>query len=409
MLAVLAVPALWLMWNVARSRQPMAAMYGLLLYSTFLGVLARLPGGLTIPIVLAGTIVGWELLSNGWPRTRHAEPLDVLIVALAAWVFLVWGFRVGVTGVFAGESAREPLVLAIVVLASKLRPQFSVEGLHFLLKPLVAGGVVVALACTAQIVMADPTLFGLLEVNRQDMLSLVGRALGLQGNPNSAAFYLLLGYCAALSLARSPGADARDRGTWFACAGLIVLGILFTQSRSAFLAASVVGAFQAAVMLRMGRWTPVLVLCAAGFVVFVFPEVILAVGENLLSDRVLAATGREEQWAKVLQVITDNPLFGSTTLSHGTKINYHSDLLQLAGYFGLPAAILFALTLLRLLRFSWALSLNPRTGLGWAMLLMVIAEMVHGMFHVLMLSGIAFWMFIGLCVHNPELRRMARR
>jgi len=402
-LAICFSPLLWLALQALRGPSRMTALYGVLLYSTFLGTLARLPGGLTLPIAVAGLIVALELLSNGWPRANKAEPIDIWIVALAVWALLVSGFRAGISG-SAVEALREPLILVVVVFASKLRPQFSEQGLRSLLRPLAAGGAVVAFVCITQTITADPTLFGLVQVE-SSMLELVGRPRGLQGNPNNAAFYLLLGYCGTLALARGT-ASMLHRMLWIAGAAVMFGAIVMTQSRSALSAATVAAALQIGVVFRLGRWTPFLVVAAAVFAFFVFPEVIVAVGENLLTERELLVTGREEQWSLAFQTIGEHPLVGSTEVSHfGQSINYHNDLLQLAGYFGLPAAALFALILGRLVWFAWTLSARQRDpGVGWAMLLIVSAESMHGLFHVQLLSGISFWMFVGLCIHNQQLR-----
>ena len=209
---------------------------------------------------------------------------------------------------------------------------------------------------------------------------------------------------------RWPGRSFNFRAGIVACAAVIFIGILLTQSRSGLLAASTIAAFQLGVALRLGRWTPLLVIGTVGVIVLLFPEVLLSLGQDILSEREMRVTGREERWEIAQDVILGEPLFGDAARTYlGRPLNYHNDLLQLAGYFGIPAALLFAAAIGRMLWFAWSVAgREDAAGPGWAMLLVVSAESIHGLFHVQMVSGIAFWMFVGLHIHNRGLNKVLR-
>lgn len=405
--AVVAAPALWLLWRLLARRQRMPVLYAMLLYTTFLGSLVRLPSGVSLPITLAAGIVFLELLLLG-SRARRIRiginRLDVLVLALAVWAVLATTLN------NAGPSmARESIILALVVFATKFRPDLRPKDFRLFTIALLMGGVVVALVCITQSVRGSPSLFGMLDLAEKYRLERVTRPTGLQGNPNAASLYLLFGVCAGLMLITS---HMTKRSLAAIGTALVLIGVAlyYCESRSAIIGAIFVAGTRLGWMVGFRRAAPFLIAAGAASLVLLVPEQVSSVGQQMFESRGgFDETGRSERWQLAWEVISNNPILGDPNATfHHRAVNYHNDILQLAGSFGIPAALFFVAILSILGRFFWRAS-GLETGDGHArlLLLVLLGGFIHGMFHVQLLGGICFWMLMGLGFNAVVLNQVA--
>lgn len=397
-------PAVGLAWRFVW-RKRMAALYALLIFSTFAGALAR-PFGLPIPILLGIGVVLLELLIRATasrPQPWEKPTLfDGLALGLAAWGLLVTAVRSGSL-----EEVRQLLVIALILLAAKLRPRLGDEGWRELALACVLGGALVAVACVLQMRTGDPTLFGLLELAPKYLREEANRPTGLQGNPNAASMYLNFGLCGCLGLLGSKPRRLWRTGALISVALLIGWALLLCQSRSALGGGGMVVAMWCVwVLSRRPRLALVATGVFAGLLV-VAQKSALRFGELILQEREgLDELGREERWSLGVDIILDNPLMGDPYAKFDYELaNYHNDFLQMGAEFGLPAVALFLGLLASLFFCLWGAVEESPGGLAAMAAFLMLATVVHGMFHVQLRGGIAFWFLIGLAANYRNYRR----
>lgn len=401
-LLLVVLPVVWLVGSGLRRGMLPAAAYGVLLYTTFLGDLARVQG-VSLSVLLAAGLVSHELVRRATGRAVATAPIgvhDVLALMLMAWTLAVTASRSGDLG-----DARQPIVLAAIIAAGKFRPEFSARDFGQIRKACVAGGAIVALSCLVQYRTGDLTLYGLLEPSIDYEFEFIGRPQGLQGNPNAASLYLLFGYCGALVGCRLE--RTIEAASALVTCVLIGWALVRCESRSAVAGAMLVTALRAAWAAGLKERGALVTLAAFVPLAWALREVLVGVGEAVFDRPSVQEFGREERWSLAMNVIYGSPFTGDSSVRYDHKsVNFHNDFLQLAANFGLPAVGLFVALLAVLVLVAWRVKC-AESGLGWGAwwFLVVLASVVHSMFHVQLVGGICFWMIAGLGLNNLSFSR----
>lgn len=402
----MAAPIAYFLAALVRRRQS-AYAYALVLYSTFLGH-PVVVAGLSLSVYLTALIVVVEALRfvGGRSRIASIRTIDVLAVLLLCWWLLSLTYHEA-TDI---SALRPPIVVCLILLATKFRPHFDASDFRILSFALMCGGLLVATACIIQ-AQYSPSLYGVLrDVAALDSTPVPDvRPTGLQGNPNAASLYLIFGYCATLSHITSQRSSRRVLRLILAIGllSLIVWALYLCQSRSAILGL-VLASTLASRSFRIPTWLLVFVSFLVGGVMSLKPQLLLDVISAVFSRRDAPTDlGREQLWAGVLESVLRSPLLGEPSVVYTRdRPNVHNDFFSQAMNAGLPAGFLFTgllfVPLVSFLRLSRAHPQSPHAGL---VLWICIAATVHGMFHQVLQSGICFWMLIGLATNNTDLQR----
>ncbi len=252
--------------------------------------------------------------------------------------------------------------------------------------------------------------------------SLLRLDLPVQFHANVAASVLVLSLpvAGALTLWPAPALWPRwGRVLSGLATALILLALVFTQSRGAYLGLLVAALGMAALRWRKLR-LPIAALAGLGAVallVFDFP----------LADVLVAGIpGREEVWYRALAAISDFPLtgigaglFGQIvpilypyfTLGVGPTAlapHAHNLFLQVAIDLGLPGLVSFMALLLSavvVLAWLWRSAINSDRPLVWGLAGSLIALAVHGLVDAVAWSSKAsplLWLLLGLIVVLPQ-------
>lgn len=402
---MLGAPLAWLAFRMLEADRRAPYAYAMLLYSTFLGHAATI-GGTSVAIPLAAIVIFVEAINFVGARTRIAslKAIDVLAICLLLW----WLISSAYHGSTQLSALRQPMVICIVLLASKFRPQFKREDFTVIMQGLVFGGAVVAIACILQDTVSR-SLFGVVEIASKYERMTELRPTGLQGNPNAASLYLIFGFCAVLVR----GFESWKKGEVFVFFAhtLVFLAIVWAlylgQSRSALLGLSVV------FVLFLGRaldWqysTTVVVAVGVGVVLLVFPDALFDLLNTIFSRREdPTELGREDLWNQAIEIMARSPIFGEPdTVFHYERGNFHNDFFAQAVKAGIPAGLIFMTMVLIPLLVTIRLRAFLRfPSFADMVFLLVLASIVHAMFHQVLQGGICFWMVVGLAVNSEYIR-----
>ncbi len=382
-------------------------LFAALVYSTFLGEVGWIGAGLSLANALGVLVAGVVAVRLALRKRLRLELQAADYLAAATLVWTLVGAAIRGEGM---EPLRAAAVVVAILLTAKLTRELSGDELGTLIRAVVLGGTVLAVLSGLQ-AWVDPELFGLVELPPTMIDETSSRVTGLQGNPNGAAFYLLVGVCGVVSLA----AVLRHRKLELAwLAGVLVVlvtGLVLTRSRAALAASAVVVVLGAARLLRLRP--------AAAFALALVALLPLAIDsapramleEKLFPERPFAETGREARWSIGVSVVESEPLFGDPTVRFmHERIFYHNDVLQMAADAGLLAGALFFATLValgwRTLRLAASDRLRPYGDFAFFVFLgSVMTSAVHG----LLLGGICFWLLVGIAADRAVTRAAPRR
>lgn len=246
--------------------------------------------------------------------------------------------------------------------------------------------------------------------------------LPFQFHANVAAtvFVLALPVAAALTLWRAPAVwPAWSRVISGLAAALILLALLFTQSRGAYLGLLAATLGMAALRWRWARW-PVAGLIVASAIAF------LVVDLSLVDAMVAGIPGREEVWYRALAAIGDFPLTGIGAGLFGRVVpvlypyfmlgagptaqanHAHNLFLQVAVDLGLPGLVSFMALLFSaaaVLGWLWRSDAGHDQPLVWGLTGSLIALAVHGLVDAVAWSSKAsplLWLLLGLIAVLPQ-------
>jgi O-antigen ligase len=218
---------------------------------------------------------------------------------------------------------------------------------------------------------------------------------------NVSATYLVY-YAGAAAALFEPQLDRLRKGLFALAAAILLLALLMTQARSAYLAAAVSSALIAATN-RRGRYALLLAICVLGLLVALpaTREILFARGVSL----------RPEIWVSYFQMAEEHPLFGygilydiNRALPDGNVIDQPHNLVLAAEVHGGLAA--FGAMLIMLFGgIYWA----ARDWMGSKRLIqlsMIVAIVTAGMFDYHLLGTypewpwVTFWFPIALCISS---------
>jgi len=393
---LIALPALAIVWQLFGQSNRTVGLYALMLYSTFLGDFVRLPSGVSVAMVLGGFILLVGIIQAIRKRTAipKPNPLDFLSGTLLLWVangILMQGGSLA--------ELRGPAVVAGILLTTKLGRQVLPNGFTRLVRAVAAGGIVLAIVCVAQ-GRFGTAMYGMSELPAAPGDDTPVRVLGFWQNPNMAAFYLLIGFCAMLQLYRVTR-TAIIKPVLLCGAGFVAYAILLTESRAAFIAAILALALWLTMSMRLGVRTALTLAVGAPLAV-VGTSLREIVEAQVFPNRPqFIETGRIERWAIGLRAVTDSPLFGDRSLTYDfSAVFYHNDVLQLAADYGVLAGGIFASMLTFVFYSSFRhIRAGDSSRIGEFVLLLLLAGTAMSWFHGLLLSGICFWTLVGLGVN----------
>jgi len=267
--------------------------------------------------------------------------------------------------------------------------------------------------------MQDNSIGGVLRESSKGWAS-EPRPNGLHNNPNAAALYLLMGMSSALAqIGWNRTKNLRDPTNLFflGCAGLMTWGIILGQGRSGLIGAMLIFLFKFFDHWRVPRLTTVTTVVVGSGVALVLQKLVNTYLAKLYSGRDVSGFGREERWAEAAEILIAHPFFGDPSIRASgigrvASLNYHNDAINLAVEIGIPGAMFFLLMQGQAAFVSWDDSYRKR-GAGFTAMALytVMSATVHSFFHVVLASGICYWLIVGLmCTRRPlQMGRSQRK
>lgn len=239
-------------------------------------------------------------------------------------------------------------------------------------------------------------------------------------NVAATVFALALPVAAALALWRAPAVwPTWTRVISGLAAALILLALVLTQSRGAFLGLLAAALGMAALRWRRLRWPAVVLIVASA-------AALLLIDVQVVGVLVAGIPGREEVWYRALAAIADFPLtgIGAGLFSRVVPILYpyfmlgtgptaqathaHNLYLQAAVDLGLPGLVSFVALLLgaaAVLIWLWRSDAGHDQPLVWGLIGSLIALAVHGLVDAVAWSSKAsplLWLILGLIAVLPQ-------
>jgi O-antigen ligase len=387
-LAAVAAPLVWFVSRLIVDRN-IGWAYAAVVYLGFFGVFSDRLFGVAISSVTTSLLVAYEFVRVVIRGTRSRfDGLDLAIGGLV--------LAVGVATIVNSDSV-EGLIRTVIVMALVLMTGFrrldSTLGRKIFLA-LAAGGLLVALSVVIQ--LWDPLLFGLADPVFGYANS---RYSGVTSNPNAAAFFLLMGLSAMVALITTSRPSVR--ALWALGVAIAGWALVLTQSRSGLAAGLVLVAIWAWHSLRGGvrRFASSAVAIGVGVAAIVIFSGTTNTADSSNGTRDYSfGAGREAIWDAGLTAVSEHPWFGVPVHDASAMPNYHSDFLQLAAQFGLPAATVFAVVFMVLLhRCVIAPPFEPANGGRLLSLELLVAALIVSIGgHNVLQSGVAFWVSVAV-------------
>jgi hypothetical protein len=407
MYAVFVLPALVMVYRALTGRRKITYIYALTLYCTAFSFIGSFPLGLTLANTLAAMAVGFELVSAIYTGRRVAafNLLDLGVGVLLLWMFL----NTAVHGQ-ATDGLRHAIVLAMIVLATKLRPHADGDDLRIFMTALTVAACVVAFSMWIQSSIS-PTLFGLHDREKVVRSFAMLRLTGIIRNPNGTAYFLLVGIAGACGgLAWPHGVSNRMRSA-VETSLILVLGwaMLYTQSRAGLLALLVVVLIHLRASLRipMSVFGLMILAIVTALVSGYLEGMADFLDQAVFADRpTMSSADRGNRLMLALEVMAESPWFGDTSveLKH-VRMHYHNAMLQFGADNGIIAALGFLVMLLAVSfgSLGWSLRDGANT-VSTAALCFAMGGIMMDLFHDVLSSSISYWLVMGFVVNAMGAR-----
>jgi len=408
MLLVFMLPALVIIYRamIAPRERRGIFLYALTLYAATFAQLKVFAFGLTPANILASTAVTLELVAALRSRRRLASMngLDLGVIVLVGWLIL----NTAVQGQV-GPSLRNGLVTALVILATKLRPQTDARDLRILMTTMAVGACIVAFSMWVQRYWSA-SLFGLGVTPTTFASVAMARLTGVARNPNGTAVFLLFGCASVCGGLAWPSTISRrfQRTSEILLLSTLGYAMLFTQSRSGFIAYLVIISLRLGYLFHVPR-TLVFLLGGLMFLAFVSDQLDFIqsyMDQALFPDRpTMALSGRGDRIRVAVAVMENSPWFGDTTVEHRHgAMHYHNSLLIYAATTGVVAGLGFLGMLVAPLVRTLSQILRPdATPLAVAASCFVISMILNDMVHAVLSSSISYWLMAGFFMNSKAL------